>query len=79
MQGIYTDMYYYVHVQTRINVTENCNYHRLLPSHTANVRSKRALTDEVMSTMLVSQTSPMGAELVSYVNAFFFSNKLNFA
>ena len=29
--------------------------------------------------MLVSQTSPMGAELFSYVNAFFCSNKSNFA
>ena len=75
-------MFYYVHVQTWINVTEICNYkygtgfyHHTLQ----NLRSKRALSDDVMSTMLVSQTSPMGAELISYVNAFFCSNKLNFA
>ena len=35
----------------------------------------RSFSHDVTSAMLVSQTSPVGVELFSYVNAFFCSNK----
>ena len=53
----------------------NSVYFKFQSMSTFAIHCNRAYSHDVTAAMLVSQTSPVGIELFSYVNAFFCSNK----